>query len=138
MRIPLLVLATVLTVAGCAGGASTASSGAASTPAPARGPMNVITTQEIAAAPADFLTAWDLVMNLRPSMMRTRGQGTSTGGGAIDVVAFLGEMRMGAVSNLTSIPRGQILEIRYWTPTEATQRWGTGYASGAIQVIQRK
>ena len=100
--------------------------------------MNVITAEEIAAAPATFLTAWDLVMNLRPSMLRTRGQGTSYSGGATDLVTYLGEMRLGAADNLKTVAREQIVEIRYWTPTEATQKYGIGHASGAIQVVQKK
>jgi hypothetical protein len=129
----LVALPAVVIAVACAGGAASSTPGSAT--APTR-QMNHISKEEIAASSAQFLNAYDLVVNLRPSMMRNRGAGTSTGQFvSTDVVAYFGEMKLGAVTALTSVSRAQILEIWYWGPSDATQKWGTNHPSGAIQVM---
>jgi hypothetical protein len=125
----------------CSSGGAT--SGGAS--AARRGGANLITAEEIVSSGGNMESALDIVERLRPTMMRprastfgaVRSDGTQ-GGESIPVVAFVDEIRLGDVTNLRSVPAAQVLEIRYISATDATQRWGTGYSSGVIQVITKK
>jgi hypothetical protein len=127
----------------CSSGGGGATTGATTTVR--RGSSTLITSEEIAALGAGAENAFDIVQKLRPSMMRARAStfGTpradgSQGGESINVVAYVDEIRLGEVGNLRTVPATQILEIRYISATDATQRWGTGHGSGAIQVITKK
>jgi hypothetical protein len=141
-----LVLAVVgfSLVAGCA--SSSASSGTSGTSQPLmgrRGNANWITEDEIRTLGAQVDNAYDLVDRLRPSMMRSRASTTtardgSMGAQTINVMVYLDDVRIGEVAAMRNIPANQVKEVRYLTPTDATQRWGTGHASGAIQVVTKK
>lgn len=135
------ILATLL-LAGfavaCSGGTGASSAGGA--PRPARGGQNLITEGEIAELGQGLENAFDIVERLRPTMLRSRAAtfGTSQTGEAIAVIAYVDDVRLGDTSNLRTVPRLQIREIRYVNATDATQRWGTGHGSGVIQVISRR
>lgn len=134
--IPVALLLVGATL-GCAAGGGTAASSPSTPPSaaprPVRGPANVITEAEIAAAGGELRTALELVQRLRPAMLRSRDASGSAG-----VVAYQDGMRLGSWQALDQVLRGQIREIRYYPPTEATQKWGTGHTSGAVEVISRR
>ena len=44
-------------------------------------------------------------------------------------------VRMGGVDFLLNIPLDRVTEIRYFDASDATTKWGTGVAGGAIEVI---
>lgn len=141
-RIPAMV--AMLLLAACASGGASGSTAAPA--ATARGRSDLITADEIARG--NFQTALDVVEILRPSMLRSRASSlssasspTSTGNNvatSVNVVVFLDEVRLGEPSSLRSIPAQTIREVRYISARDATTRWGTGYGSGAIQVISKK
>ena len=147
-----LVLSSVLLVVSAC--ASSGTSGSTSpkittttTPPPTRGGPDLITAQEIASAGKSYSTAYELVESLRPTMLRSRAStmtyntssGTSTNDAAsISVIAFVDDVRLGAVESLRQVPASQVKEIRYINGRDATTKWGTGYTSGVIQVISKK
>jgi outer membrane cobalamin receptor len=47
-------------------------------------------------------------------------------------------IRYGDLEVLRDIPINEILEIRYWSGPEATNRWGTGVVAGVIEVIRKE
>lgn len=129
-------------LAGCSSAGTTpGSTGAAAAPnALRRGNSNLISEGEIQQLGGAVESAFELVERLRPTMMRSRAStfGASQTGESINVVAYVDEVRLGEVTTLRSVPATQVKEIRYHSATDATQRWGTGHGSGAIQVITKK
>ena len=128
-----LIAAAVLSLAaGCA------SAGASS---PARQNQNVISSEEITASSAT--TAYEVIQKLRPNFLRTRGavHGAPVNGAnnieAVDLVVYLNENRLGGSEQLRQIPTTDIREIRYFSASEATTKWGTGHSAGAIQIVSR-
>ncbi|MFM8301393.1 MAG: hypothetical protein ACKN99_02535 [Gemmatimonadota bacterium] len=136
MRTMFLVLLLIGATVGCSGGVSTGGSAATTStaaPRPVRGPANLISAAEIEAAGSELRTALDLVQRLRPAMLRTRDASAS-----VDVLAYMDGVRLGSWQALAQVQRGLIREIRYYSPSEATQKWGTGHLSGAVEVFMRR
>lgn len=108
---------------------------------PASKNLNVITEEEITATSAT--NAYELIQHLRPNYLRTRGavHGAPTADGnhleAVDLVVYLNETRFGGSDQLRQIAFSDIREIRYYSASEATTKWGTGHSAGAIQVVTR-
>jgi len=128
-----LIATALLSVAvGCA---STGGSPAA------RQNQNVISSEEITASAAP--TAYDVIQKLRPNFLRTRGavHGAPVGGNnmieTVDLVVYLNENRLGGSDQLRQISTTDIREIRYFSASEATTKWGTGHSAGAIQIVSR-
>jgi TonB-dependent Receptor Plug Domain len=126
MRFTVLLLSLITA---CATGAAPASSGSAP-----RNP-DVITQQELTDAP--YSNAYDAIQRLRPQMLMQRaGTGSSSitqqAGYAIRV--YLDNIPAGGVADLKQIALAGIRDIRYLGPTDATQRFGTGNAGGAILI----
>ena len=76
------------------------------------------------------------IQRLRPQFLRTRGPGTITQG-AQGVVVYLGTTRMGGVEALNQIRTGDVVSVRYLSPSEATQRFGLDHTGGAIVLTPR-
>lgn len=105
--------------------------------APARfGGSDVITFEEVRETSAN--DAYQVVQLLRPRWLRPRAAPSLTnvrGGYAriyVDNVPLDGGTR-----ELRTVPVGDIREIRYISPADATTRFGTGHAGGAIMVLTR-
>jgi hypothetical protein len=107
----------------------------------ARANSNVITSEEIAAGAG--ATAFEVIQRLRPSYLHTRGavRGAPTANSnnlePVDIVVYVGDNRVGGSEQLRQISVTEIREIRYFTASEATTKWGTGHSAGAIQVLSR-
>ncbi len=132
---PLLTLILVsAAMIGCSGG-SASGSGAQTSTAPRRGSSNVISRSELASL-NEGSSALEAIQRLRPTMLRTRG------GGSILLAAdpihvFLNSNRLGDPESLGSVQASELQEIRFLSASEATQKWGTGYTNGAIQLTSR-
>lgn len=146
MRFASTALALLVLVAtGCASGgaavSTTSGEGAEAQAArPARGTLNLIPNAEVEAAGGDILNAYDLVYRLRPSMMRYRNQtaGTTSSGEVTGPIAYVDDVRLGALDLLRTVMRATVKEIRFISPTDATTRWGTGHSNGVVQVITKR
>ncbi|MEP7345592.1 MAG: hypothetical protein ABI877_10000 [Gemmatimonadaceae bacterium] len=110
-------------------------------------PSDLITTAEISQG--NYRTALEAVQALRPNMLRQRaltlrqgGTGnrmaTSASDARVPVIAYVDDVRVGDVSRLADIPATTVREIRFVNSQEATQRWGTNHASGAIAVYTKR
>ena len=97
---------------------------------------NVITAEEARETSAN--DAYEVVQLLRPMWLRPRAAPSLTnarGGYAriyVDNVPLAGGTR-----ELRTVPAGDIREIRYISPADATTRFGTGHAGGVIMVLTR-
>ncbi len=121
-----------LALSGCA---SASPSGASPEPRPAsRGNRNLITREEIAGA---FGTnAYDLVQQLRPSWLSRPLTGSS--GGLVPVLVYVDGRHAGGVDELRQVNRETIEKLEWLSAQDATTKYGTGLASGAIEVTTRR
>ena len=136
----LMMAAVALGLMGCA---TTASSGA-------RGSASEIDRAEIEATEG-ATTAHDLVRRLRPQWLRTRGAATVSDNNLEAIVVYVDGVRSGQVpvgrtlegsrgagpNPLEGITAMQVQRLVYYRASAATQRFGTGHAHGAIEVITR-
>jgi hypothetical protein len=132
-----LIAGAVIGAAGCASspspGATTTAEGAGARP---RRDPNVITGEELASR--STLNARQAIEQLRPQFLRTRGTTTLGNASVGDVIwVYVDGTRMGDLSVLNNITVPEIREIRYLSPSEATNRWGTGHVQGAILITRR-
>lgn len=116
------LLALTLTLAALSG---CASSGAGSGDSPRRS-RDVITAEELASL--QQLSALEVVQRLRPAWLRVRG-------GGLPQLIVDGTPMEGGTEALRTFRVGEIHELRYMDPGDATMRFGTGYPAGAIVVI---
>lgn len=107
-------------------------------PIPAADP-DVITIDQIVKSKAT--NAYDLIATLRPQMFTahgaptTRGQQPSTDGRqSLPVVVYIDNVKAGPISELKTLSKLDVREIRYLSPRVATDRWGLNHAGGVIYV----
>jgi hypothetical protein len=121
---------------GTAGQAGEPQTSVVSAPGRQRKDPNVITEAELSARSA--LTARQVIEQLRPQFLRVRGTTTLGNAQTSDVVwVYFDGTRMGTVEVLNNIGAHEIREIRYLSPSEATNRYGTGHVQGAILVTRK-
>jgi len=98
--------------------------------------VNVITRQELEAAVAQ--NAYDVIQNLRPSYLRTRGTQSLDPTVRTQAWVYLDGQRYGDIATLRSMTVDAIEEIRYLNPSLATTKYGVNHTAGAIEVTTRK
>lgn len=104
---------------------------AAASPAEAQKPKrnpDVITAEEIAAR-TDIQTAYDAVRRLRGGMLRTR-----PGGSSDPIWVYVDNIKAGDLDALENILASRVYEIRKFSASDATTRFGTGHTNGVILV----
>ena len=106
-----------------------------STARTARDP-NVITREEILASHA--ANAYDAVSRLRPSFLQFHGQTTMTGSDTGYPKVYLDRILFGDLTTLKSLDATGIREIHYYTGAAASNRFGLGNVSGAVEVLSSK
>ena len=99
-------------------------------PAP---PSRVIGHDEIVEA-RSASNAFQLVSLLRPDWLRPRGESLSNP--TIMPVVYVDNMRYGPIESLNEIRVGVVDEVRYYSPSAATTKWGTGVMGGAIEIVR--
>ena len=121
-----LVVCALLTVAACAGAGKRSPDAARP-----RTRTDLITPVEIQSA--QWASAYDLVNNLRPQWLRSRGPDTIRGRpGEVQVV--LDGVRLGGVGALRSLPASGISFLQFYDGITAAARWGAGFGNGAIYI----
>jgi hypothetical protein len=114
----------------------------------ARQATRPISAEEIARSGVNG-SVYDVVYSLRRNWLNVRGVETISEGphvvatdagevvvsGEPQLVIYLDNMRMGTVSQLRSLSTVGVSEIRYYDPSQANLRWGTGHSHGAIEVL---
>ena len=117
----LALLALALVLAACASGAGAG--------APAHGSMDRITEEEL--DPVSHLSAFEAIERLRPRWFQTRTR-------LFPTVHVDGSVRAAGEEILASILCSEVHEMQYLSAADATTRFGTDYASGAILITTRK
>jgi hypothetical protein len=94
-------------------------------------------------------SAYDVVYSLRRSWLNDRGVEDMTEAprvvsdgdrlvtipGEPRLIVYLDNMRLGTIGELRNLPTTGVVAIRYYDPSQANLRWGTGHTHGAIQVL---
>ncbi|SOD02602.1 hypothetical protein SAMN05216486_10482 [bacterium JGI 053] len=100
----------------------------------ARRSLNTITYEEVRTS--RVADAYEVVYRLRPSWLRSP-RGMVTFGNTVDVAVFFNGIRMGTRDALKSIPITSIRTLRFYTATEARQKFGGDTFAGAIEVLSQ-
>jgi hypothetical protein len=95
---------------------------------------DLISEQEIQAAPEASRTAFSLVEQLRPGWLASHGTSSIMLETAKPQV-YVGGVPRGGPSALEDVDRASIKEIQHLRGIDAMQRFGTGHENGAILVI---
>ena len=133
MRFKTASLLLVLVLAGCSA-AATGSGG---------GNFNQIGSALLREADPDSLSAFQIIQRLRPQWLRTERAASSFGGaaggaqGASFPRVVLNGVPYGEIDDLRRILVTSVDYMEYVTAADATTRFGTGYAAGAILVNTR-
>jgi hypothetical protein len=96
----------------------------------------VITAAELSQTGASNIH--QAIQALRPQWLRGRPAGSMRGGARDEAVVYLDNNRYGSLNSLAQLSLGGVTEIRYLDASEATNRYGTGHAGGAIIVMMSK
>ncbi len=102
---------------------------------PARS-ANVLTRDELASVPE--LSAYDAVRRLRPAWLQTRGPTTIERTELTGLRIYVDGAPRGDVEELRLLRASDIETMRFLSAREATTRYGTDHADGAVLVSMRK
>ena len=127
MRLGLMV--ALLTMACATGGTSTDHASGESSGSHGR---DVITAEELGASSAR--TVYDAIRQLRPSFLQPH-RSAATSGRAVTAMVYIDGTPLGeGLGVLQQMRPDDVVEIRFLSGPDATQRFGTGNAGGAILV----
>ena len=124
------ILPIVLAVAACA---SSSQSGQPPTPLDrpwVQSSRQVIAAKEIVAARA--LTAYDLIVRLRPEYLRTGSRDASRP--PFQPVIYINGLVAGDISALRQISADMVVEVRYVLPRDAVTHHGAASRGGEIMI----
>ena len=132
------MLITLITVtvlgAGCASAGNTASTAAgANVTRGATGASRYLVTEEELANLGDR-SAYEALVQLRPSFLHSRDTQTSRNPIPAPVDVFVDGGRTEGVDALKSIRASTVKEMRFYEPQDANTKFGTGHNGGVIAV----
>jgi hypothetical protein len=130
----ILLFSLISVIVACGGGGSSGTT-AGGAPPPASRNRVVISRAEIDQA-TWATDAFVLVQRLRPNFFRTAGPSNTSGAPQIPVVR-LNEVDMGEIAALRQIQPASVQEIRFYTASEATARFGGIRGRPVIHVISK-
>lgn len=124
----LAVLTSALFLGACVAGGSSSGS-------PSRF-SNVVEMDEIETSTAT--NAYDLLQQVRPLWLRSRGSADLRGGAPVLPVVYVTGVRQGGLEVLRGISTLTVRSIRYVDATSATTRYGEGHSGGVIDLTLRR
>jgi len=98
---------------------------------------NYISYEEIKATRSPGSTAWDLISQIRPNFLRTRGASSLRDLTPTGAVIYLDGVLYGKLESLKSLNIDDIREIEFINASDATTRFGTDHLGGAILIRTR-
>ena len=99
---------------------------------------NVLGAQEITAAHADILSAYDAIQRLRPNWLSVHGVSSFDPGAGEYAVVFVDGQHLGSLSVLRNFPAHQIKDLRYYDVTEAGATFGLQGGTGGVIEVRTK
>ena len=131
-----LAVLVVAVSSGCASGGASSGTSARSSRS-----QDVIVEAEIASRARDATNALQIIEQLRPQMLRSRGSSSlapsATSDDALPRV-YVDDISYGNLNSLSNVNSTSIREIRFIKAGDATTRWGTGHTGGVILVTTKK
>ena len=121
------IIALVMLLGGCASGRHASE--------PLGGRRNVLTAEEISRITVG--SAYEAIEQLRPEFLRSRGAISFRTESAPRAAVYLDAVYFGPIASLRNIRATQIMMIEYLNASDATTRFGTNHAGGAIVVTSR-
>ncbi|MEO8193854.1 MAG: hypothetical protein ABI681_08375 [Gemmatimonadales bacterium] len=98
----------------------------------------VLALDEIQAAKAPGWTAYELIAELRPQFLRSRGaMSLRNNARPVFAVVYVDNLSYGGLQSLKTLSAGPIQRIEYLSAVDATTRFGTDHAGGAILITTR-
>ena len=131
-----LAVLVVAVSSGCASGGTSSGTSARSSRS-----QDVIGEAEIASRVRDATNALQIIEQLRPQMLRSRGSSSLTPGATSEDAlprVYVDDISYGNLNSLSNINSVSIREIRFIKAADATTRWGTGNIGGVILVTTKK
>lgn len=98
---------------------------------------SVLTLEEIQAAKGIGWSAYDLVAQLRPEYLRSRGTSSLRDLRPATATVYLDGVRYGNIDTLRTMGGDQIQRIEYINAADATTRYGTDHVGGALLIKTR-
>jgi len=121
-----LLLAVAILLAACATTARERSGG----------DRHRITADQIEAVTSQYSTAYEVVQNLRPLWLRKRG--ATSFSRETEIAVYIDGARYGTPDDLRRLAIISVGAMRFLSPSEATNRYGTGHTHGAILVRTKR
>jgi hypothetical protein len=125
-RTAILLLLTL--VLGSCGGRAARSGGA--------GSGNVLGADEF--QDTQMTSAYDVINSLRPHWLQGRGPQSLTNQAAGALVVYVDNVRLGTVDVLRQLRPGVVESAQYLGASEATMRFGSNHAGGAVLITTRR
>lgn len=94
-----------------------------------------ITAEELDGTGAS--TAYETVELLRPEWLTARGFHSIGEDADQRILAYVDDIRLGAVEALTEVNAQDVHSIHFLDPAASTYRWGAGHSHGAILVLTK-
>lgn len=135
MSVKHLYLVTVAAIIACAPAGGT--SGPSRTSAVPRR-ANVLAAEEILAAHADVMTAYDALVRLRSNWLTAHGVSSFDPRGNDFAIVFLDGQHYGGLNSLRNIPADQVADFRYYDVTEAGATFGLKAGTGGVIAVRTK
>jgi hypothetical protein len=99
------------------------------------GSENLITSEELRAAPVTDLGSY--IRSHRPRWLERNYSLSFNETQVQPLVVFLDNIQHGGLESLATFSTSSVLEVRYYTPSEAEGRFGLGTGNGVIQIVSR-
>ncbi|MGH7652802.1 MAG: hypothetical protein ACREMS_13325 [Gemmatimonadaceae bacterium] len=130
MRVRNLYLLAAAALVGCATTATPRVGGVPS--------GNMLSAEEISAAHADNLSAYDAISRLRPNWLAPHGATTMSNNASDYAIVFVDGQEVGDVTALRNIQAYQVGDLHYYNVTEAGAKFGVrAGVTGAIEVLMK-
>ena len=100
------------------------------------GDRTVLTAEDLRTETARTLD--DVIRRQRPQWLTKRGPVSLQAERGGDIVVYRDGVRAGGPEVLPGIPTDLVESVRFLSAAEATTRFGTGHAHGAILVVTRR
>lgn len=102
---------------------------------------NILTSAQIAETAAT--NAYEAVERLKSHWLRIRGTSAMPPAGGVarfeenPILVYMDDQRLGGIEELRRIEIAVVKYIRYYSPAEASARWGFNHGGGVIYVSSR-
>jgi hypothetical protein len=135
MSVKHLCLVAVAAAIGCS--SAHGASGPQGTSAVSRR-TNLLTADEIVAAKADLVSAYDAVARLRPNWLAAHGLASLDLSSNEFAVVYVDGTKYGGLESLRNIPAYQVASLRYYDVTQAGATFGLKAGTGGVIEVTTK